>query len=64
MPHAALLTMDHAVLHNEAAETNTTPINDTPPSFPFLAETHRTSKLPRHREDTEDQPQYVSCQGM
>ena len=61
MPHAALLTMDHAELHNEAAKTTTTPINNTPPSFPFLADTHRTSKLPSHEGDTDGEPQYVSC---
>ena len=50
--------MHQAVRHNEAAGTP----KDTPPSFPVLAITHHTSKLPRHREDTEDELQYVSGQ--
>ena len=55
--------MHHAVLYNEAAEAAVDTPNDTP-SFPILAITHHTSKLPNIREDTEDESQYVSCQGM
>ena len=56
--------MHHAVLHNEVAEAAVNTLNDTPPSFPILAVTHQTGKLPRDTEDTEDEPQYVSCQGV
>ena len=56
--------MHHAVLRNDTTEVAADTLNRTPPSFPVLAITHQTSKLPNHREDTEDGPQYVSCQGM
>ena len=64
MPHAVVATMHHAVLHDEAAEAIGDTPNDTRSSFPLLATTHQTSKLSRLREDTEDEPEYVSCQGM
>ncbi len=56
--------MHHAVLHNGAAEAAADGPNNTPPSFPVFAIKHQTIKLPRHKGDTEGEPQDVSCQGM
>ena len=56
--------MHHPVLHNDATKAAADAPNNTSPSFPVLGIKHRITKLPRHREDSEDGPRDVSFQGM
>ena len=55
--------MHRVVLHNDIVEAAAGALNN-PPRSPVLTITHQNGKLPGYREDTEDESQYVSCQGM
>ena len=54
--------MHYIVLHNDIAEAAADALNN-PPKVPVLTITHQNGKLPG-LEGTEDESQYVSCQGM
>ena len=55
--------MHRVVLHDDITEAAADTLNN-PPRFSVLAITPQIGNLPDYRVDTEDGPQYVSCQGM
>ena len=54
--------MHRVVPHDDITEAAADTLNN-PPRFSVLAITHQNGNLPEYKVDTEDGPQYVSCQG-